>query len=111
MRSDDDAAPFAVVVTHHAPSGIEVLVVGELDLHTSPQLVRAVLGEMDHDPNHVSVVLNGVTFVDSTGMVALLEVRDALAAAGCSLVLMAPSDPVRFVLDLSGLASEFTIEP
>ena len=102
---------FAVVVTRHADGSLEVLVVGELDLRTSPQLVRAVLDEMQHEASHVAVVLNGVSFIDSTGMVALLDVRDALVARACSLVLVAPSDAVRLVLQVSGLEPEFTIEP
>lgn len=107
---DDAADDFAVAVTFGPTGALEVLVVGELDLDTSPELVRTVLDEVTRTPADVAIVLNGVSFVDSTGMVALLDIRDALVAGGRSLLLVAPSAAVRYVLELSGLTDEFSIE-
>ena len=84
----------------------DVLVVtvrGELDLTTAPELARArdlVAGL----PAHVVVDLDGVTFLDSSGLNVLMAWKRSLARAGAGLsVVVDPSGPVRRVLEISQL--------
>lgn len=109
----EDEEVFAVITTV-LPSGVlEVLVVGEVDLLTAPRLLRPVLDELDgyagRPPAEVELVLNGVTFIDSTGVVALLDLSKAVCARGARVRLVAPSAAVRYVLDISGLAAYFEV--
>ena len=99
------------VVAARQPTGaLEVLAVGELDVATAPQLVDCVLGDESAAPGDVVIVLSGVTFVDSTGIVALLDIRDTLVRAGRRLTLAAPSESVRQVIDLMDLGDHFHID-
>jgi anti-anti-sigma factor len=76
---------------------------GEIDMGVAAQLsgeLTALLLEA-HSPAFVD--LSGVTFMDSTGIHALLVARRAGAAAGTPVVLVAPSRSCRSVLRASGV--------
>lgn len=106
---DDDG--FGVLAIRHEDGRMEVLVLGDLDLDTVPQLLATVHAELqvDHAAD-VDVVLNAVTFADSTGLLALAELRDTVRSRGGRFRLVAPSAPVRFVLEVAGLAAFFEID-
>jgi anti-anti-sigma factor len=53
--------------------GLHVLVEGELDVATAPLLGDALRQAEAADPARLVVDLTGVTFIDSTGLRALLE--------------------------------------
>jgi anti-sigma B factor antagonist len=110
VAGDGRDEDFLVVATHRPAGGLEVLVVGELDLATTPQLRATVLGELEQQPSDVAVVLNAVTFIDSTGLIGLIDLRDAVVAAGRRFSLVSPSEPARYVLDLTGLGDLFEID-
>lgn len=81
---------------------------GEIDLAAADHLRSAIDAALDVDRARTVVVdLRDVTFIDSTGVKELLRPT----VEGFSLALRAPSDPVRRVLELSGLAETITIEP
>jgi anti-sigma B factor antagonist len=99
------------VVTTRRPSGVlEVLAEGELDLATTPDLVGTVASQLAAAPSDVVLVLEGVTFIDSTGTIALLEVERAVLDAGHGLRLSSPSEAVSQVLVLTGLLDRFEVE-
>jgi anti-sigma B factor antagonist len=110
VAGDEEDTDFVVVATHRPAGGLEVLVVGELDLATTPQLRATVLGELEQRPSDVAVVLNAVTFIDSTGLIGLIDLRDAVVATGRRFSLVSPSESARYVLDLTGLGDIFDIE-
>jgi anti-anti-sigma factor len=88
-------------VTFGAPgSPRTITVAGELDLDTSDELiaqVRAAQGDGD-----LVLEFGQVTFIDSSGVRALLRAADRLASQG-RLIVRDPSPPVRRVLELMGL--------
>ena len=61
--------------------------------------------------NFGRVVLDGsdVSYIDSDGLEALLDVNDELAAAGRCLKLCALNETIREVLDLIDLAGQFDL--
>ena len=78
-----------------------VVVSGELDLATVPQLSATVA---EHDDARLLVLdLTAVTFIDSTGVRVLIEADRACARSGSRLVVLAGDGPVRRVLDLCNL--------
>jgi anti-anti-sigma factor len=85
---------------------------GEIDITCSPTL-RSI-GERLADAlaagDRLPVDVAEVTFIDSSGVGALVAVRNAASASGGSLVLRNLSQPVRRLLELSGLVSSFSIE-
>ena len=79
---------------------------GELDMASGPGLREAV----DDALREVGVTSRstppGLSFIDSSGLMALLKARQQATAAGGSLRLTATSVPVTRVLELTGLADE-----
>jgi anti-sigma B factor antagonist len=91
-------------------AGERILVVtGEIDIATAPQL-RCELEALSRGAHSSAVVdLAGVTFLDSSGISALVAARQALAGTDATLVLLEPSPPVRLVLEMSGVDGLFEI--
>ncbi|NLG79384.1 MAG: anti-sigma factor antagonist [Firmicutes bacterium] len=80
---------------------------GELDLGTAPEFRAKLEEELDAKPDitRIFLVLRDVTFIDSSGLGAILGRYRRLRAHGGGLFAIAPSPQVRKVFDLSGLTS------
>lgn len=90
------------------PDGSEVLAVaGDIDLATAHKLVEAATPHLTASPTPFRVDLSGVTFLDSTGIGALLEIRTAALAVGRSVEVVSMAHSVERVLALSGLDEVF----
>jgi len=75
---------------------------GELDLSTRTILVDRVIPSLkDGGAVRIAIVLDEVTFCDSSGLGALLDLRRAAGDAGIDLVLRNVSPPVARLLDLT----------
>jgi anti-sigma B factor antagonist len=84
-------------------TGQEVLsVVGDVDLATAPKLVDAAAPWAESGAL-VRLDLDGVTFLDSTGVGALLQIRQTALGAGGQLELVNLSASVQRVLEITGL--------
>lgn len=70
---------------------------GELDMAYTEALAEAV-APLVEQPGDVIVDLQALSFIDSSGLLALLRTADQVQDG--NLVLRKPSDPVRRVLDL-----------
>ena len=78
---------------------------GELDVHSSEPFKETVSRAFatDRRLRHIVLLMNGVTFVDSCGVGAILgRYRDA-AARGGRLAVVGLQVPVRRVFELSGM--------
>ena len=92
-----------------APSTVRVAVVGEVDLATAHLLRDRLLGVLrEHAPAVLDVDLAGVTFLDCTGVSALVAVRNAATRSGRQVRVTHPQPIVRRVLDVTGLLSVLT---
>ena len=81
-----------------------VLLSGDLD-YSSESHTRAVLAEaIARDTGEVVADGRAVTFVDSSGLRALLGAHSELAAAGRHFRIENPSSAMRRVIEISGLA-------
>jgi anti-sigma B factor antagonist len=81
---------------------------GELDLDTAKVLDEVpILPGVDET---VFLDLNGLDFVDSSGLRVLVQLRRRVIDRGAHLVLRQPRPNVRRVLEVSGLDSVFTVE-
>lgn len=83
-----------------------VMVRGEVDLATAPRLGEA-LRAVARRAAGVVVDLGGVTFMDSSGVSALVRSREEMARRGGELVLTRATPTVRRILELTGLADRF----
>lgn len=77
-------------------------VAGELDAHTAPEFADAF--DDVADGAAVELDLTDVSFLDSSGLAALLEARRRLDSAGGSLVVTAASPAVARLLELTGVS-------
>jgi anti-sigma B factor antagonist len=93
------------------PSGIlRVAVAGDLDLATAGTLVAASTWHLESGCRLLALDLAGVTFMDSSGLGALIEVRNTAMQAGVELILARPPRKLTRVLERTGMAGVFTID-
>lgn len=96
----------ALAPLHHDtswPPTNRVSVVGEVDLATAPLLRdRLHTALRDQSPAVLVVDLAGVTFLDCTGIGALISAHNAALQAGCQLRITDPQPIVRRVLEVTG---------
>jgi anti-sigma B factor antagonist len=81
---------------------------GEVDLSWSQQVRHAVLEALEKNPA-VGVELSAVSYIDSSGIAALVEGFQSARARGSRFALVAISDAVRAVLELARLDRVFLI--
>jgi anti-anti-sigma factor len=97
---DDGSAPFGVEA-EEADGALRLRFSGELDYAASDD-ARAALERACARGGRIEVDLGEVTFLDSSGLRALVVARRAADRDGCSLVLVGASPRARQVLDLTG---------
>jgi anti-sigma B factor antagonist len=76
---------------------------GELDIASCPQLVAAVLRICSAGARVLVLDLSGVTFMGSTGLSAILSARGLCAKQGCELVLIPGPAQVQRLFELAGV--------
>lgn len=86
-----------------------IVVRGEVDLYTSPELRNAVARAIPKAQSAIGVDLSHVGYMDSSGVATLVEGLRTSGAKNMEFVLLKPSHSVMKVLQLSRLDSVFTI--
>lgn len=81
---------------------------GEVDLSWSQQVRKAVLKALEEN-HRVGVVLSEVSYIDSSGIAALVEGFQNARSNGKVFALVAVSDAVHAVLELARLDRVFPI--
>jgi anti-sigma B factor antagonist len=112
MRRGADADDQITLSTSRpAPGQVVIVVGGEVDMLTSPQLRAAVLDQFAEgaDVDLVVLDLDGVTFLGTSGLAVLIEVREAAHAAGVELRLACTARRVLRPLTIAGLIPLFDI--
>lgn len=100
--------PFSLDL-HRRGRNATVVVRGELDRLTTPQLCEAVEEAIDAGALDVLVDCRAMGFLDSAGVGALLDLKKQLAERGGVLILFGPAGPVEQTLAVTGLDSVFHI--
>ena len=97
-------------VTSHEQGGRTVVAVGgEIDVYTAPQL-RERLNDLVADGQyHLVVDMQGVEFLDSTGLGVLVGGLKKVRAHNGSLQLICSQDRLLKIFRITGLAKVFTI--
>jgi anti-sigma B factor antagonist len=100
-------APHLTVDAERADDRLIVTVIGEVDAATASVLEAGVVVD-DPAIATVDLRLDQVTFIDSSGLRALLMVRERVIAAGAGVVLGSTSTLVDRLLEVTGLADTFS---
>jgi anti-sigma B factor antagonist len=88
-----------------------LVVVGALDLQSRSELVQAGSSWLSTVPSGPLIVdLAGVSFMDSTGIGALVELSGDAADAGRGFVVRNPSARATRVLEITGLFDTWDVE-
>jgi anti-sigma B factor antagonist len=90
--------------------GIEITVEGTVDLYSAPQLRSALLESVSAGGRRVVVNLDGVTYMDSSGVAVLVEGLRSARTSDMTFVLSRPSSSVMKVLELAKLDQIFEID-
>ncbi|MFG1920354.1 STAS domain-containing protein [Cryptosporangium sp. NPDC048952] len=76
---------------------------GDLDMETSPSLVRAAQREFSRGARRIVVDLSQVTFVDSSGIGALVTLWRTVGTSPGGFAIAAPSRAAQSVLATTGI--------
>ena len=87
-----------------------VMLTGEIDVATAPRVRDALIAVSNGGETKVIVDMTNVTFMDSTGLAALVGPLKRFRSMNGQIVLRSPARSVRKVLEISGLTRVFTIE-
>jgi anti-anti-sigma factor len=113
FRSNGDITLLEISVLGAEPAiqdkqAIRLAVAGEIDIMTADSL-RETLIHMLHKyrPAHIGVDLADVTFMDASGISALLKFAIAARQTDCAIAVTNPRSNVYKVLKITGLLEEF----
>ncbi len=86
---------------------------GEIDLYTVPEFERAITDALVSSVKTMVVDLSDITYLDSSGLSALIVAYKKLAAQGGRLYIVAPRDPpaVRRVLEITRVNTFLCVRP
>ena len=99
--------PELTIVSSSAGDAVTVVVRGEVDLATAPQLRDELLDHILGGSSLLRLDLQGVSFMDSSGLHVLIASQRRAALMGGGLVLARTSKPVDRRLEVTGAARLF----
>jgi anti-anti-sigma factor len=88
-----------------------VMLDGELDLSTAPQLYEQFAELAREGIKHVSLNLAELDFMDSTGLSVILAEHKRVDSLGGELTIFSPRPMVRRLFEVTALDRYFTIRP
>lgn len=97
----DDGAYFGVSADRDG-DGIRLIAHGELDA-ASAQDLSAALRRESHPGQRLSLDLAGVTFIDSSGLRVIAAESRRYQESATAFTIAAVSEPVRRILEMTGL--------
>jgi anti-anti-sigma factor len=99
---------FSIAVSRTGRRAV-VALSGELDLAVEPELTATLEDVVATGESIVVVDLRALTFIDSTGIRALIEAKRRCTTAHCPLYLVNGPPEVRSVLALCGVEERFAL--
>jgi anti-anti-sigma factor len=92
---------------HPRPGWVLIAVRGRLDMTSAGTLEEELLAQIAGGQHRLAIEMEGLDYLSSAGLRALLVAARRLQEVGGTLVLVALRGPVKDVLDLAGLANVF----
>jgi anti-sigma B factor antagonist len=90
---------------------VTVRLAGEIDLAAAPRVELAIEEALAGEEGvEITIDLEGVTFLDSTGLRVLVAAHARCAGEGRSLTLVNPSTSVSRILEITGLGQTLLAE-
>jgi anti-anti-sigma factor len=82
---------------------IVVIAPGEIDIATCPGFLDALRDAIREAPARIAVDMTNVTFLDSSGMNALVQAKHLATEAGVGLAIISPNGLVRKAMTIGRL--------
>jgi anti-sigma B factor antagonist len=101
---------FSVRTAQLGGNAFVVTVTGEADMHSVPELDRALQGVVGLGGTAVVVDLAGVTFIDSTALETLLRHHSQFESRGGELLIVTQDRRVLRTFEITGLDRVFALE-
>jgi len=98
------------ITTQHEGKAATVTVAGDVTIQTSPELRSTLQSLFSGDKEIIRVQLDGVDFMDSSGIATLVEGLQWSKATGGRFILSGLTATVRDVFELAKLDTVFEIE-
>jgi len=93
----------------HSDSETVLTVTGDINMTTSPRMRTALIEVASEQPEQLVVDLEGVTYIDSSGIATLVEALQRARREGRRLALRGLREGIRAVFRLARLDEVFTI--
>ena len=84
---------------------------GEIDLHVSPAIGVSLARMIEKKPARLVVDLSQVTYIDSSGLAALIEAMQNVEKYGGKFALAGLQETVRSIFEIARLDQVFQIFP
>jgi anti-sigma B factor antagonist len=84
---------------------------GEIDLHVSPRIVATLTAAVKEKPRKLVVDLAKVTYIDSSGLAALIEAMQSVEKYGGKFALASLQEAVKPIFEIARLDQIFRIFP
>jgi anti-sigma B factor antagonist len=84
---------------------------GEIDLHVSPALTETLKAMTKKKPKRIVIDLSGATYIDSSGLAALILAMQRVEAYGGRFFLTGLHETMRSIFETSRLERVFRIFP
>ena len=97
------------IETENVGDAVVLHVAGEVDVFTAPQLREALVGAIEEGSRDVVVDLQGVDFLDSTGLGVLVGGLKRLRSHEGDLTLVCTQHRILKVFEITGLTKVFSI--
>ena len=107
---DRGACDQLTIVVEPDPQGVRVRLVGEVDLATAPELDRVLDELAGNGHSRLLIDLEGVGFLDSTGIGSLFRALRCAEANGHGLTVRRGSPQVQRLFELTGMTEQLTFE-
>ena len=105
----DNTSPATPVLRQHRPNVLPLE--GDIDLHVSPAVTESLNAVIKKKPEWMVVDLSRATYIDSSGMAALILAMQEVEAYGGKFFLSGLQETIRLIFETSRLDQTFLIFP
>jgi anti-sigma B factor antagonist len=95
--------PYLTVEVMSAPDAHTIVLAGEADLHSVPEVEAALEEAFDGGPRLIVIDLSNLTFIDSSGLHALITGHERCRARGHELRIIPGPANVQRLFELTGM--------
>ena len=86
-------------------------IIGKVDIEGAKTFLERVSQILDTGEQYVLIDFTQVSYINSTGLRALILVAKRLASTGGKVILAGVNDQIQKIFKISGLMSIFTLQP